>query len=385
MKYEEIQNYAQKIDIKKLQNQNFKITSTVKKSVELYNSAVSNVQVRNIDIAIIKLRKVVTLRPDFGEAVNLLNLLIKYEQSTNNEKIVEKNIQKKINKQDSVLHPIINTKKKTLPEILNITPRTLMKIIVFFTFITVIIAIIIIVSTVVSHSGKTDNEKVNNNIGNLNSTISLQKETIDSLTKELEDQKKILNENTEKIVVLEEKLKDTNNLLNLYLAKSYYSDGRYADAAQILLALKDVQFKDEDLDVYNQVYQGSMTESAKSVYNIGINLFNQQNYQGALDNLLLVREYDPNFEEMAQTLYYIGKTYYELGLADKAIESYKQLELNYPEFPDKDYILYNAGKAYMKLENYDKALEMFNLILSDYPNSSLIGYTKDKIKEIENK
>jgi len=385
MKYEEIRNYAQKIDIKKLQNQNFKITSTVKKSVESYNSAVSNIQVGNIDIAIIKLRKVVTLRPDFGEAVNLLNLLVKYEQSNNKEKTVEKHVQKKSKTQESVLHPIINTKKKTLPEILNISPRTLMKVIVFFTFIIVIISIILIVSTIVNHSGKTDSEQINNNISSLNSTINLQKETITTLTKELDDKSKTLNENTEKIVVLEEQLKNERNLLNLYLAKSYYSDGRYADAAEILLGLKEVQFKDEDLDVYNQVYQGAMTESAKSVYNIGINLFNQQNYQGALENLLMVQEYDSSFEEMAQTLYYIGKTYYELGLAEKAIDSYKQLELNYPEFPDKDYILYNAGKAYMKLENDDKALEMFNLILSDYPSSSLIGYTKDKIKEIKNK
>jgi len=143
-----------------------------------------------------------------------------------------------------------------------------------------------------------------------------------------------------------------------------------------------VAFEEEDLDVYNQVYIGSMKESAKSAYNIGVNLFNQQNYEGALENLLLVEKYDDNYEEMPQVLNMIGKTYYELNQAEKAIEIYKQLQLNYPEFPNKDHILYNTGKAYMKLNENNKALEMFNLILSEYPNSSLIGYTKDKIKEI---
>ncbi|MBN2851282.1 MAG: tetratricopeptide repeat protein [Clostridia bacterium] len=384
MNYSEIKEYATKIDIKKLQNKDFKITPNVKESIEIYNSAVSNVQVDNADIAIIKLRKVVSLRPDFGEAATLLNMLLSYEKA--------KSLGDKVNHastapshREPVLNPIINTKKKTLPEMLKINPRTLMKIIVASIFVILAIAIILIISSLVK-AGKNNDSKVTTetDINALKAKVIQLTEQVDELTASLEDKNALINENTTDIVVLEDKVAEYSHLYSLYLAKSYYSDGKYTKAAEILLELEGVVFQDEDLDVYNQVYIGSMSESAKSVYNIGINLFNQQNYEGSLENLLMVEVYDSNFEEMAQVLYNLGKTYYELNEADIAIETYKRLELNYPEFPNKDQILYNTGKAYMKLGDNVKAKEMFNLILTNYPNSPLKGYATDKIKEINN-
>lgn len=384
MNYSEIKEYATKIDIKKLQNKDFKITPNVKESIEIYNSAVANVHVDNADIAIIKLRKVVSLRPDFGEAATLLNMLLSYEKSKSlGDKV--NHVNQSSSHREPVLNPIINTKKKTLPEMLKVNPRTLMKVIVASIFIILTVAIILIVSSLVK-GGKNNGVKATaeTDINALNAKVAQLTEQVDNLTESLSEKNTLINESTTEIVVLEDKAAMYSDLYNLYLAKSYYSDGKYTKAAEILLALEGVVFKDEDLDVYNQVYIGSMTESAKSVYNIGINLFNQQNYEGALENFLMVEVYDSDFEEMAQVLYNLGKTYYELNEAEEAIETYKRLELNYPEFPNKDQILYNTGKAYMKLGDNVKAKEMFNLILTNYPNSTLKGYATDKIKEINN-
>ncbi len=382
MQYDEIVKNAKKIDIKKLQDSHITLSGTMKKSVEIYNSAVSNIQFGNMDIAIIKLRKAQSLQPGFQEATKLLSMLKSLEKPHSEDDKIKKT-NEKIGKRDPVLHPIINSKGKTLPERLHINPRTLMKLIITTIMVIIIVVMIVVISKLVNK----EDEGINPDVATVNQltvTVNQLSNQIDDLTSQLEDKNETLNENTTKLVVLEEQLLTTNQLLDLYMAKSYYSDGKYTLAAEILMSLEEVVFEDEHLGVYNQVYLGAMAESAKSVYMIGVNLFQQQDYQRALDNLLQVKIYDSNFSEMDSVLIQTGKTYYELDRPAEAIETYKELDLNYPEYP-KDSILYNTGKAYMKLNDYEQALIMFNLILTDYPDSSLIGYAKDKIKEIGNK
>ncbi len=381
MQYDEIVKDIKKIDTKKLQANNTTLSGTMRRSIEMYNSAVSNIHYGNIDIAIIKLKKAQSLHPGFKEATMLLEILYGKKKHVEHDKIKETN--EKIAKREPVLHPIINGKGKTLPDRLHIKPRTLMKLIITIIMIVVIIVMIFITSKLVNRGDETINPDIAT-VNQLTITVNQLSNQIDDLTTQLEGKNEIINENTTQLVVLESQLETINQLLDLYMAKSYYSDGKYTQAAEILMNLEEVVFEDEHLGVYNQVYLGAMTESAKSVYMIGVNLFQQQDYQRALENLLQVKIYDSNFSEMDSVLIQIGKTYYELDRPSEAVDTYKELDLNYPEYP-KDSILYNTGKAYMKLNNYEQALIMFNLILKDYPDSSLIGYAKDKIKVIENK
>lgn len=382
MQYDEIVKSAKKIDIKKLQDSHITLSGTMKKSVEIYNSAVSNIQFGNIDIAIIKLRKAQSLQPGFKEASKLLSMLKSLEKPYDEEGKIKENNEKIVNR-DSVLHPIITSKEKTLPERLHINPRTLMKVIITTIIVVVVVAMVIVISKSVNKE-KVETNSDASTVNQLTITVNQLSNQIDDLTSQLEDKNDIVNINTTQLVVLEDQLLTKNQLLDLYMAKSYYSDGKYTLAAEILMNLEDVVFEDEHLAVYNQVYLGAMAESAKSVYMIGVNLFQQQDYQLALDNLLQVKIYNNNFSEMDSVLIQIGKAYYELDRPTEAIETYKELDLNYPEYP-KDSILYNTGKAYMKLNDDEQALLMFNLILRDYSSSSLIGYAKDKIKEIENR
>lgn len=379
MKYNEIKEYAKKIEIKEPHKIGYKITAKIKTTIDTYNSAISNIQVGNIDIAIIKLKKVISLRPDFNEARDLLSILVDYENSKSyNEKHNEKK-KSLIRKKE-----FSNSKKKTLPEKLNINPRTLIKIIVGIVILIIaIILIIVLTGTIKDNLNKKNTQEIVDNNNGLKLIINTLNNQIDELNSEIGNKNDDINANTTRIVVLEENISDYKNLLTLYTAKSFFSDGEYTRAAELIVTLENIIFEEEQMSIYNQVYSESMAESAKSVYNIGVNLFNQQNYEGALENLLLVGEYDNSFEEMAQVLYMTGKTYYELDQPAQAIEVYKNLSLNYPEFPNKDHILYNTGKAYMKLLDNTKAKEMFNLIISDYADSSLIGYARNKIKEID--
>ena len=51
--------------------------------------------------------------------------------------------------------------------------------------------------------------------------------------------------------------------------------------------------------------------------------------------------------------------------------------------PNKDSTLYNLGKAYQRLEQYEKARECYNTLLSTFPDSSLVEYTNIRLNEIE--
>ena len=71
---QEIKSYSP-IDLDRLLKTNLDMPDNLKNSVLLYNKALANIRIKSEDIAIIELKKAISLNPDFCEAINLLGLL----------------------------------------------------------------------------------------------------------------------------------------------------------------------------------------------------------------------------------------------------------------------------------------------------------------------
>ncbi|HPQ45887.1 MAG TPA: hypothetical protein PLP30_00825, partial [Clostridia bacterium] len=73
MEFKELIKDIKKIDLGIIKDSDVRMFQSEKDAVEYYNDAVDNVLSGNTDIAVIKLRKVLNLSPDFDEASILLD------------------------------------------------------------------------------------------------------------------------------------------------------------------------------------------------------------------------------------------------------------------------------------------------------------------------
>ncbi|MBN2557614.1 MAG: tetratricopeptide repeat protein, partial [Clostridia bacterium] len=187
----------------------------------------------------------------------------------------------------------------------------------------------------------------------------------------------------ERIEQLESENDRLDSLLNLYKAAVYLEKGQYVQSADIARGLEAADYNGDDRTLYDEVYGNAMDKAADSIYTIGLNLYNQQEYQGAIDNMAKVEQYNPDFVELGRCYYIMGRSYFELGNAEKAIELYEHIQRDIPSFTNTTGLLYYTGKAYQKLGDFEKARELYNLLITNYPDSSLVGNARDRLREME--
>ena len=85
---------------------------------------------------------------------------------------------------------------------------------------------------------------------------------------------------------------------------------------------------------------------------------------------------------VSQTLYISGYSAYSRNQLDKAIEDLT-LAMKYDAGVDfSDDVIYFLGRTYEKAGQNDKALEMFRLVLEKYPNTDKRGYTEGRINAL---
>lgn len=372
-----------KIDLNLIKKSDIKMFKAEKIAVEYYNDAVDNIMEGNTDIAIIKLKKVLALSPDFSEASHLLTRISEYENSHSiGEKVYE-----------SMHGRDANAKLKasggrTLPQRLNINPRVLIKIIivVLVIVITVVMSIVIFklfdkepgIKPSETEGATYSQEEVNA----LNKRID---ELEASLAKSETETQEAISSSTgseDTIQLLTEEVNSLSAQLSLYKAEVLFQRGEYELSADMAKNLNGDDYKGADKELYNEVYNKAIFQAADYLYRTGLSLYSQLDYSGAVEYLEKVDDYAPDFDEIGNCYYVLAKAYYELNRADKSIELFKYIDLNISDFVNETGLLYYTGKAYQKLEQFDNARDMYNQLIAKFPNSSLVGYAKDRLKEL---
>ncbi len=147
-----------------------------------------------------------------------------------------------------------------------------------------------------------------------------------------------------------------------YLVNVYTNTSNFAKALESLdnLPTKDARLK--------RVYQ-------TVAFNYGVELFQKNNLEGAMDAFKLVDRYPIDPQMVALSKYWIADLHFRGGQIDEAISTYRDF-LGSPasnSLSEKVDAYYNMGYAYWQKENIEEAIKSFRIYLQSSPKN------KDKI------
>lgn len=346
------------IDIEKFSQDN-KVSEKIVDSVKAYNKAIEYLKTGSEDIAIIELKRVVAINPDFYEAVNLLGLCYAYtKQMDKAEALFGKVVQsennvlkaadylnyitagdssrkpakqgKNINKKQKAAEPQKEPAKKEqfkdeevqaeyllLKKLASIFKKPQIALAFnIFGVICLVAALIFFVMTMKDNKDiKTENEPIANEAVN-------------------DDTDKILAQNKE----LQEQLDAANLKLKQYQLSSdisqissLFNQKKYEEAADKLKAIPVKELNSEQKKKYDSLKSDVYLKAASALTNQGNTLYNNGNYAGAIEKLEKVFKLGDKWTFGDKALYILGKSYVEQGDNQKGAEAYQKLIEQYPK------------------------------------------------------
>ena len=368
---QEIKTYSP-IDLDRLLKTNIDMPDNLKNSVILYNKALDNIRIKSEDIAIIELKKAVSLNPDFCEAINLLGLLYTtinennlarncfekvlsidpqdrkaseylrlldndYKRSGNNMKVKHKeksetkksnvkniNNRKKDNKKDNRKDSILTELSYSVSNILKMNAAKYM--IGFLAGLLVFLAI----STIAGSKELT--KDVSNTIGDTQKNQSSidYEEKYNKLAEENKALQKQLEDLQNQLEGFKKTAQNYTNLSQLLLIEKKVSGGDYVGAADMLVAFNGEGLNETEKEKYESLRKQTMEKAAQQMYNEGRDLYKKKQYGEALEKFNKVVTYVDEWKNLNATIYYIGVCYQELNDKDKALEAFNEVIARYP-------------------------------------------------------
>ncbi|MGE5613454.1 MAG: tetratricopeptide repeat protein [Bacillota bacterium] len=357
--------YFKPINLDEIIKRGEKIPDGIRNSIVLYNKAIESLRSGSEDIAMIELRKAISLNPHFNEAINLLGVC--YSYVGDNEKAAESfnkvikaesnsviamKFMQKLGLADAIETPI---KEKT-PSRMKIPPifpagnseqnaETLKrprakkhsgadnagtKRLLYNTvkigsgFVAGLLLMTLIYSTLFKP------EPVEPVIDQdaINAAVDEARTEFEKKYQELQGKYDLLKEDRDAAARQADYYRSA---IKLYEVEFMIRDRKYEEAADMLLLLKTVEYRDTELEKFNNLYETVMPLAAKSAYDRAYRSYNSKKYQDALQNFEKVQLYDPEYKNMDAVLYYMGRSYQFLQESRKAVSAYQKLIDNYPK------------------------------------------------------
>lgn len=312
---EEIQNNQSRLD-------------TINQTIKKYNQALMYCRQDSRDLAIIQLKKVLSLNPKLVRGHQLLALLYiqehKYDlakKSLRNAGKIDANntttlrYLKEANAGIRESNP--NKKQKNNDELISyqsgnetiIQPRYLKDNSAIGTIINMVIGIAIGVAITgflvvpgvkrtVLNETKAEVLEANNTIASKNQTISTLEAQIDDMTSQITDAK-----NSEEDY--ESRINSHEQLLQAYIA---YTKNDTEAAGDALGNVNMEYLGDESKQIYDTINTEVNAEYISSLYNAGTSAYSAQEYEEAIENLTKVIEMNETYEN-GNALYYLAQAY----------------------------------------------------------------------------
>ena len=335
---------------------------TFNQTVKKYNQALLYCQQDSLDLAVIQLKKVLSMNPRFLQAHQLLSLLYINNQDWDKaKKELDKCIKidanntmtlRYIKEVESMMPSEEERVKKKKEAIVYqsgndtvIQPVGKKEIVGFQTLLNIIIGVVIgvgvawylVVPARVQHAQSQVNEQLKSVSEQLDAkTVQVDELTqqINDLTKEKDSLSSSLNE-AQGVNVAVEANTDLIEAALMYMNKT-------ADEQTIAEEL-DNDATESFKTLYQTILEAVGPVVAKGYYNTGYEAFRTEEYDTAIENLEKAFKYDATNGE---ALYNLAQSYNRSGDTDKAVETYKKVIELFP----------NTEKA-RKSENYIKELE----------------------------
>lgn len=329
------------------------VLKTLDTGIKKYNQALAYIEQNSADLAIIQLKKVVSMNPKFIKAYLLLALLYTKERQTDNAKrqllkvmaIDKSNVLgqtylnqltegKKEEKIVSLQEERAIARRKNQQQI-KVNQSIQQIALVAFGFI---LGIGLLYFLVLPSQIRGEKDKINQLENEL---LALSKEKTE-LASSLATKEKDLVASYDKIRELSEEYqlegqtqKSREQLLSAYL--DYFKE----DFNAAMLKLDQVKtLKSDDQLVAltsQQLSQLIYPKVGLVAYRAGTSAYNRNDFETAINQLLLVVNHDTKEYYSDDAYYYLARSYQKSGQSDRAIKFFKELLKNYPNTDKKNY------------------------------------------------
>ena len=343
---------------------------TFNQTVKKYNQALLYCQQDSLDLAVIQLKKVLSMNPRFLQARQLLSLLYINNQDWDKaKKELDKCIKidanntmtlRYIKEVESMMPSEEERVKKKKEAIVYqsgndtvIQPVGKKEIVGFQTLLNIIIGVVIgvgvawylVVPARVQHA----QSQVNEQLKSVSEQLDAKTVQVDELTQQINDLTKEKDSLSSSLIEAQGVKVPVEANTDLIEAALMYMN-KTADEQTIAeeLELIDQDYLDNDATesfktLYQTILEAVGPVVAKGYYNTGYEAFRTEEYDTAIENLEKAFKYDATNGE---ALYNLAQSYNRSGDTDKAVETYKKVIELFP----------NTEKA-RKSENYIKELE----------------------------
>lgn len=366
---QELVNYPA-INLEILEKSISNISDSMRNSIILYNKALDNLKMNSEDIAIIELKKAISINPNFHEAMNLLGLcytyIKDYEKAAElfNKVIAAENNSVKALKyldtlnMDGTNNDIRKNKKKKkvavqVKENLSVNPflgvnnlfnfkNTGTREIVRYalSFACGALAIFIIYTVFSFPDNKAVGVLSQNDLpeSTPSAVTADEKEDYEKKYNNLAEEKQVLQEEFDKAIA---RLDYYNNVSKLLSVDNMVRERNFEAAAEQLLWLSSIEFTGAEREKYSKLYNEVLPKAAEVLYNEGIKLYNSKDYQGAVNKLSKVELYNKDFRYLDRALYTLGKCYADLNDSRNAVNTFTKVVA---EFPNTQYATYSQNR-----------------------------------------
>lgn len=322
----------------------------VNQTIKKYNSALTAAKGGNEDLAVIQLKKVISLNPKFVRAHQLLALLymktreypkaakclkrarrIDFNNTTTlryMQEIGDKFSEEGGRGRDSVAKAYRQQPKRD--PLANVQPvgsykeekRHWMPVINVFIGIMIglVVSFILIRPTLQETSARNNSDSIAEN----NQSLSVKEAQISSLQKEKESMEKQVSDLQSKVDKEEaENAKKIETSSALLLAIKYYNDGDRLLAASTVSEYEEDDFDTEEMkELFKMVSKKITAADVQSLFEEGRAKFNAGHYDEAENLLTQVLSVE---EENLDALYFMGRVYHQRGKKKKAQEYYEKV------------------------------------------------------------
>lgn len=343
---------------------------TFNQTVKKYNQALAYCQQDSLDLAIIQLKKVLSMNPRFVQAHQLLALLYLNNQDWEKaRKELEKCLKidtnntttlRYLKEAEEMMPPEEERVKKKKEAIVYqsgndtvIQPVGKKEIVGFQTLINIVIGAVIGVGIawylILPARVQQAQSNASAQLKTVNEQLDAKTVEVNDLTQQIESltqEKNTLSSNLDAAQGANATIEAYTDLIEAALMYINQTGDEMAISEE--LELIDTEFVEKDAtegfqSLYKTLLEAVGPVVAESYYNTGYEAFRAEEYDTAIENLEKAFKYDP---ENGEALYNIANSYYRSGNTTKAVEVYKQV---IEQFPDTE----KARKA----ENYIREIQ----------------------------
>ncbi|TCK92445.1 TolA-binding protein [Natranaerovirga hydrolytica] len=333
---DEVQNNQHKLD---------KLNTAIKK----YNQSLRHIEQNSLDLAIIQLKKIISLNPNFVKAYCLLTLLyIKEEEFEKGKKTILKVLSIDKNNYTALKYlEILNQdqdstkdfeenillgeqkteKKKRKTKERNAFSDNLSYMYqIGYILVGLIIGALLVIFLVMPHRVNSQNETIDRLE---NERDSIERETENRIS-DLEDQ---LNELTSQVDEKNQELESYYEndayfeaVEQLQIAVELYLDNNTTEAANKMVNIEENALgTTTSHNIYNYIKEEIYLEAARNYYNSGYANYQRNNFEESIEVLSNVEDFDYEDRYTGDALYFIARSYQQLGQDQEAINIFDRV------------------------------------------------------------